>query len=61
MEMRNAKQSGLTLIELMVAIAILAMIVLIVSGLMVQMTELVRSSQDMIRCNAKARAVACDL
>ncbi len=56
--MRNAKQSGLTLIELMVAIAILAMIVLIVSGLMVQMTELVRSSQDMIRCNAKARAVA---
>lgn len=55
--MRIAKKCGLTLIELMVAIAILAMIILIVNGLMVQMVETVRSSQAMIRCNGKARAV----
>ena len=55
---RRGRQFGFTLIELMVSVAILAIMILIVNEVLANATRTVRIAQDRIRCNANARAIA---
>lgn len=55
---RSNKTSGLTLIELMVALAVLAMMILVVNALMVSVVQTVKESQEIMKITADGRAAA---
>lgn len=52
------KRAGLTLIELVVSVAVLAMMLLIINALMVQSVRTVKQCEDTIKCDANARVIS---